>query len=49
MNTQQPPIPRRDEERYILAGVPPDGWNPEIPRQSESSSENLLDPPRPVP
>lgn len=38
-----PPVARREEDRVVLAGVGPP------PRQSESSTEKLLDPPVPVP
>jgi oligopeptidase B len=45
-----PPVARRDEERVVYAGVAPKGWNiEEKPRQSESSTEVLLDPPVPIP
>ena len=44
-----PPVARRDENGHVLAGVAPEGWDPKIPRQSESSKEKLLDPPVPVP
>lgn len=38
-----PPVPRREEDRVVLAGVGPP------PRQSESSTDKLMDPPVPVP
>jgi len=44
-----PPVARRDDDGVVLAGVAPEGWDPKIPRQAESSQEKLLDPPRPVP
>jgi oligopeptidase B len=40
-----PPIARRDESRTVLAGVAPPGWKEDLPRQSECSTEPLLDPP----
>lgn len=61
MTSQQsivPPTPRRDEDRYVLAGkLKPtdvgyaDPKNPKNPllRQSESSTEALLDPPVKIP
>lgn len=39
------PVPRREEDRVFYAGAPPPDWDLAIPRQSEESSENLLDPP----
>lgn len=44
-----PPVARREEDRVVLAGVPPPGWDLDIPRQSLTSNEPLLDPPVPVP
>jgi hypothetical protein len=44
-----PPVARREESRVVYAGIAPEGWDPEIPRQAESSTEKLLDPPKPVP
>ncbi len=44
-----PPVARREEDRMVFAGVAPPGWNIEIPRQSLTSSEELLDPPVAVP
>jgi oligopeptidase B len=38
-----PPVARREEDRVVLAGVGPP------PRQSESSTNKLMDPPVPVP
>ena len=49
MLTASPPVARRDEDGNVLAGVAPEGWDPKISRQSESSEEKLLDPPVPVP
>ena len=40
------PIPRREEDRAVYAGVAPEGCDdPSVPRQSAESSEKLLDPP----
>lgn len=46
-----PPIPRREEDRVVYAGVaPPDvGWDPKMPRQANDSTEKLLDPAVPIP
>ena len=46
-----PPIPRRDENRVVYAGVAPSSnWDTKkIPRQSNDSTEKLLDPPVPIP
>lgn len=44
-----PPIARRDEDRVVLAGIAPPGWDESIPRQSETSQEILLDPPLAIP
>lgn len=46
--TVSPPIPRREEDRVVYAGVAPDGWDTKVPRQSEESTEPLLDPPIPI-
>ena len=52
-----PPIPRRDESRVVHAGIglPPagGGWDAPAPiimpiRQSNDSSERLMDPPEPI-
>jgi oligopeptidase B len=43
-----PPVARREEDRAVYAGVAPADWNAELPRQSESSTEKLLDPPVPI-
>jgi oligopeptidase B len=39
------PVPRREEDRVVYAGVAPAGWDSSVPRQSEESTEALLDPP----
>jgi oligopeptidase B len=44
-----PPKARREDDRVVLAGVAPVDWKADCPRQSESSSEALLDPAVPVP
>ena len=44
-----PPIPRREEDRVVYAGVAPPGWDPKMPRQSNDSTEKLIDPPVPIP
>ena len=44
-----PPIAEREEGRVVYAGVAPERWNPDVPRQAEDSTEPLLDPPVPVP
>ena len=41
-----PPVPRRDETRAVYAGVSPVGWDTtKAPRQSNDSTESLLNPP----
>jgi oligopeptidase B len=40
-----PPVPRREEDRVLYAGVAPSGWDTSVPRQSRDSKEALLDPP----
>lgn len=49
MATVTPPVPRRDEDRVIYAGVAPEGWDKKMPRQSNDSTEKLLDPAVPMP
>ncbi|KAL3945233.1 MAG: hypothetical protein SGBAC_000706 [Bacillariaceae sp.] len=44
----EPPVPRREEDRVVYAGIAPDGWDESMPRQSEESTEELLDPVVPV-
>ena len=44
-----PPVARRDEDHVVWAGVAPPNWNADIPRQSEASTEALLDPAMAVP
>ena len=45
-----PPIPRRDESRVVYAGIAPSSnWDSKIPRQSNDSTEKLLDPPVAIP
>eukprot|EP00429_Kryptoperidinium_foliaceum_P003637 CAMPEP_0176014262 /NCGR_PEP_ID=MMETSP0120_2-20121206/6731_1 /TAXON_ID=160619 /ORGANISM="Kryptoperidinium foliaceum, Strain CCMP 1326" /LENGTH=720 /DNA_ID=CAMNT_0017347195 /DNA_START=179 /DNA_END=2338 /DNA_ORIENTATION=- len=39
------PVPRREEDRVVYAGAAPEGWDASVPRQSEESTEKLLDPP----
>jgi oligopeptidase B len=46
---KQPPVARRDPNQVVWAGVAPPGWNLEVPRQSETSTEPLMDPPVAVP
>lgn len=46
-NIISPPIARREEDRFVLAGI--EGGPSSPPRQSESSTEKLMDPPVPVP
>lgn len=48
-NTIVPPIPRRDENRVVYAGIAPPNWDAKMPRQSNDSTEKLLDPPVPIP
>jgi hypothetical protein len=48
-NTIVPPIPRRDENRAVYAGIAPPNWDSKMPRQSNDSTEKLLDPPVPIP
>ena len=43
--TMKPPSTRREEDRVVYAGVPPPGWNLQIPRQADDSLEPLIDPP----
>jgi len=43
------PKPRREEDRVIYAGTAPTGWDPTIPRQSQESTEPLLNPPVSIP
>ena len=38
------PVARRDEDRVVYAGVAPPGWNLDIKRQAETSTEPLMDP-----
>ena len=45
---EPPPIPRREEDRVVYAGVAPEGWDMEMPRQADESTEELMDPPVPV-
>lgn len=45
----QPPIARRDSERFVQVGIPPADWDPLLPRQSQESRNPLLDPPQLVP
>ena len=47
--TATPPIPRREEDRVVYAGVAPPGWDPKMPRQSNDSTEKLMDPALPIP
>eukprot|EP00577_Skeletonema_sp_RCC1716_P008538 CAMPEP_0113411114 /NCGR_PEP_ID=MMETSP0013_2-20120614/22071_1 /TAXON_ID=2843 ORGANISM="Skeletonema costatum, Strain 1716" /NCGR_SAMPLE_ID=MMETSP0013_2 /ASSEMBLY_ACC=CAM_ASM_000158 /LENGTH=750 /DNA_ID=CAMNT_0000297403 /DNA_START=53 /DNA_END=2302 /DNA_ORIENTATION=- /assembly_acc=CAM_ASM_000158 len=44
-----PPVARRDEEKVCFAGVGPADWDAKMPRQSNDSSEKLLDPPVAIP
>eukprot|EP00555_Chaetoceros_dichaeta_P002114 CAMPEP_0198252270 /NCGR_PEP_ID=MMETSP1447-20131203/2793_1 /TAXON_ID=420782 /ORGANISM="Chaetoceros dichaeta, Strain CCMP1751" /LENGTH=773 /DNA_ID=CAMNT_0043937453 /DNA_START=215 /DNA_END=2536 /DNA_ORIENTATION=+ len=48
-STTTKPKPRREEDRVTYAGIAPKGWDATIPRQSQESTEPLLDPPVPVP
>jgi len=47
--SMKPPVARREEDAVFLAGVAPEGWNKDLPRQSEGSKEALLDPAVPIP
>eukprot|EP00980_Cylindrotheca_fusiformis_P013714 scaffold3526_cov115-Cylindrotheca_fusiformis.AAC.4 len=49
MSAATPPVPRREEDRVVYAGVAPPGWDASVPRQSRDSKEALLDPPVPIP
>jgi len=40
-----PPVARREEDRVVHVGAAPERWKKEVPRQSESSKEKLMDPP----
>ena len=44
-STPTPPVPRREEDRVVYAGSAPPGWDPKMPRQSNDSTEKLIDPP----
>lgn len=44
-----PPVPRREEDRVVFAGAAPEGWDANVPRQSQESKEKLMDPPVPIP
>ena len=44
-STATPPVPRREEDRVVYAGSAPPGWDPKMPRQSNDSTEKLIDPP----
>ena len=44
-NKNQPPVARRDPSQVIYAGVAPPGWNLDVPRQAETSTEPMMDPP----
>lgn len=46
--TATPPVPRREEDRVIYAGVAPSGWDASVPRQSNDSKETMMDPPVPI-
>ena len=43
------PNSRREEDRVVYAGAAPEGWDPKMPRQSNDSTEKLMDPPVAVP
>ena len=47
--TTTPPVPPREEDRVVFVGAAPPGWKAELPRQSESSTEELIDPPNALP
>ncbi|KAL7561608.1 hypothetical protein ACA910_004195 [Epithemia clementina (nom. ined.)] len=50
LKTTSAPVALREEDRVLYAGVAPEGWDvKKFPRQSASSKEPLLDPPRAVP
>ncbi len=55
MNTPTPPLVKREEDRFVYAGVLPptssdnNGNDKQLIRQSESSTNPLLNPPRPIP
>lgn len=42
----EPPDARREEERFVYIGVAPQDWDDSVPRQSETSTNHLLDPPK---
>lgn len=44
-----PPLATREEDRVVYAGVAPPGWDAKLPRQSDGSTEKLLDPPVAIP
>eukprot|EP00529_Nitzschia_sp_RCC80_P010294 CAMPEP_0113510786 /NCGR_PEP_ID=MMETSP0014_2-20120614/38333_1 /TAXON_ID=2857 /ORGANISM="Nitzschia sp." /LENGTH=761 /DNA_ID=CAMNT_0000406783 /DNA_START=92 /DNA_END=2377 /DNA_ORIENTATION=+ /assembly_acc=CAM_ASM_000159 len=44
-----PPVARREEDAVVYAGVAPPGWDSEIPRQANDSTEPMMDPPVAVP
>jgi len=49
-STSKPPVARRDDDRVVLAGKLPEGHpQSDLIRQSETSENVLLDPPRPIP
>ena len=45
LNLMTPPVARREEDRVVYVGAAPDGWDPKVPRQAESSEESLVTPP----
>jgi len=44
-----PPVAPREEDRVVYVGAAPPGWKKELPRQSDSSKEKLIDPPIALP
>jgi oligopeptidase B len=48
-NKNQPPVARRDPSKVIYAGVAPLGWDLDVPRQADTSTERMMDPPIAVP
>lgn len=48
-STNAPPVPKREEDRVVYVGAAPPGWKASLPRQSESSTEKLVDPPVALP
>lgn len=47
--TAPAPVARRDEGDVVYCGAAPENWDPKLPRQSETSTEVLIDPPAALP